>query len=97
MISGVFKKNRRFHFIGIGGVSMSGLARFCLKAGCRVSGSDTVVSDYTGRLAESGVKIFIGHARKNVRGAEVVIYNSAIAEDNPELCAARDNGKLILK
>lgn len=76
---------------------MSALAKYCVAVGMRVSGSDIHESAVTEELARMGVRIYIGHARLNARGAKVVVYTSAVKDDNPELCFARDNKKTIYK
>ncbi len=89
-------KKLNVHFIGIGGVSMSSLANYLIEMGFNVSGSDIMPSLYTERLAEKGCKIYIGHSEKNIDGAQVIVYNSAIGEENAELKAARENKLFIL-
>lgn len=89
-------EHRHVHFIGIGGISMSALALEMLKNGAEVSGSDTVLSHITERLQKAGIKIFEGHAAENISGACLVVKNSAIKEDNPELAAARENNIEII-
>ena len=81
-------KSQRFHFIGIGGSGMSGLAEFALGRGCEVSGSDTASSDSLIRLASLGAKIFDHHSAQNLQGSDQVIFSSAIKPDNEELVAA---------
>ncbi len=77
------------HFVGIGGIGMSGIAEVLINLGYKVSGSDIKESDITKRLESLGAKIFIGHDKENIRGADVVVYSSAITEDNPEVEEAR--------
>lgn len=77
------------HFVGIGGIGMSGIAEVLHNLGYSVQGSDAAASYNTERLAGHGIKLFIGHDAKNVAGAEVVVVSSAIKADNPELMAAR--------
>ncbi|HEY7839417.1 MAG TPA: UDP-N-acetylmuramate--L-alanine ligase [Terriglobales bacterium] len=79
----------RVHFVGIGGIGMSGIAEVLLVQGWPVSGSDLRASAVTARLAQLGARIHIGHAAGNVGDAEVVVTSSAVAEDNPEVAAAR--------
>ena len=86
----------RVHFIGIGGVSMSSLAEYLNRVGFIVSGSDITTSEYTDALVKDGVEVMIGHSAENVDGAQVVVYNSAIGEDNEELNAAKANKSYIL-
>ena len=83
---------KHLHFIGIGGSSMSGLARFMLQKGCAVSGSDRDASHKTEALEKLGVKIYIGHSAENVHGADLVVYSAAIAESNPERAEAKRLG-----
>ena len=77
------------HFVGIGGIGMSGIAEVLVNLGYAVQGSDQAESANVKRLREKGVKIAIGHAAENLAGAEVVVISSAIKSDNPELVAAR--------
>ena len=81
----------RLHFIGIGGVSMSSLARLVKDFGTSVSGSDRESGQRTRALADSGAQIFIGHNERNVIGASLVVYTHAIEDENPELSFARAN------
>ena len=78
------------HFIGIGGAGMSGIAEVLLNLGYQVSGSDLRENAVTRRLAQLGARIRIGHAADNVADCDVVVVSSAVAEDNPELAAARE-------
>ncbi|MBQ9415654.1 MAG: UDP-N-acetylmuramate--L-alanine ligase [Clostridia bacterium] len=71
-------------FIGIGGISMSSLARLAHRKGLKVGGSDRVSSEMTRRLSEEGIEVFIGHAKEHLRGYEAAVYTVAIPEDNPE-------------
>jgi UDP-N-acetylmuramate--alanine ligase len=77
------------HFVGIGGIGMSGIAEVLVNLGYTVQGSDQAESANVKRLREKGVKISIGHAADNLGGAQVVVISSAIKSDNPELTAAR--------
>ena len=81
-----------YHFIAVGGVGMSGLAKYLLQEGFTVSGSDISESKYTKQLVELGGKIFIGHDADNVPENAVVVVSSAIRENNVELMKARDLG-----
>src|SRR5262244_303234 len=85
----MFKRYQQIHFIGIGGIGMSGIAEILLNLGYRVTGSDQKRSDAVERLAELGAKAFIGHQASNVEGAHVVVYSSAVSRDNVEVEAAR--------
>lgn len=77
------------HFVGIGGIGMSGIAEIMLRIGYTVQGSDAKASANTERLEKLGAKIFIGQDGANVEGASAVVYSTAIKADNPELAAAR--------
>jgi UDP-N-acetylmuramate--alanine ligase len=82
-------RTRQIHFVGVGGIGMSGIAELLVNLGYRVSGSDVRRSDITDRLANLGVEIRIGHRAENIGEADVVVVSSAIAADNPEPAAAR--------
>jgi UDP-N-acetylmuramate--alanine ligase len=86
----LYKKFQHIHFVGIGGVGMSGIAEVLLNLGYKVSGSDLKESDTTRRLESLGAKIFVGHKGGNVAQAHVVVVSSAVHEDNPEVIAARE-------
>jgi UDP-N-acetylmuramate--alanine ligase len=79
------------HFIGIGGIGMSGIAEIMLRLGYTVQGSDAKASPNTERLETLGAKVFIGHVEANIGGASAIVYSSAIKIDNPELAAGRTN------
>ncbi|HET9790446.1 MAG TPA: Mur ligase domain-containing protein, partial [Candidatus Angelobacter sp.] len=84
----MFAKIQRIHFVGIGGIGMSGIAEVLLTLGYKVSGSDLRSSSVTDRLAELGAIIFTGHQAENITGAEVVVTSSAVSRTNPEVVAA---------
>ncbi len=84
----MFAKIQRLHFVGIGGIGMSGIAEVLLNLGYKVSGSDLKSSAVTERLAALGATAFAGHRAENIAGAEVVVTSSAIAKDNPEVIEA---------
>ncbi len=83
---------RRIHFVGIGGVGMSGIAEVLNNLGYRVSGSDIKETEITRRLRALGAAVSRGHAAAHVRGAEVVVVSSAVSESNPEVAEARRRG-----
>ncbi|MDD5561193.1 MAG: UDP-N-acetylmuramate--L-alanine ligase [Candidatus Omnitrophica bacterium] len=89
--------NGYYHFIGIGGIGMSGVAHLMLKAGVPVSGSDLKQSRVTEELKRLGARIYIGHNAENIDGQSAVVYSSAIKEDNPEILQARIMGIPLLK
>jgi len=86
----MFKRYQQIHFVGIGGVGMSGIAEILLTLGYRVTGSDRRRNETVERLEQMGAKVFIGHAASNVEGAHVVVYSSAISRDNVELVTAHN-------
>ncbi|MGE3622867.1 MAG: UDP-N-acetylmuramate--L-alanine ligase [Bdellovibrionales bacterium] len=77
------------HFVGIGGIGMSGIAEILHNLGYKIQGSDLTDNYNVKRLREKGVKVFIGHAAENVTDASVVVVSSAVKKDNPEVVAAR--------
>ncbi|MFZ3045737.1 MAG: UDP-N-acetylmuramate--L-alanine ligase [Desulfatirhabdiaceae bacterium] len=85
----MYQKTYHIHFVGIGGIGMSGIAELLLNLGYRVSGSDAASSDITENLKRLGGVIYQGHDGNQVQGADVVVVSSAIAADNPEIVAAR--------
>jgi UDP-N-acetylmuramate--alanine ligase len=84
----MFAKIQRIHFVGIGGIGMSGVAEVLLNLGYKVSGSDLKGSSVTERLAGLGATVFEGHRGENIAGAEVVVTSSAISVENPEVAEA---------
>jgi UDP-N-acetylmuramate--alanine ligase len=84
----MFAKIQQVHFVGIGGIGMSGIAEVLLNLGYKVSGSDLKSSAVTQRLAGLGASVFEGHRAENIAGAEVVVTSSAIAAENPEVLEA---------
>ena len=93
----MFGRLKRVHFVGIGGVGMSGIALVLRNMGFEVSGSDTKESDTTRKLAESGIKVAIGHNAANCADAQVVVYSSAVLSDNPELEYARSKEVPVIR
>src|SRR5215468_11338643 len=85
----MFAKVQRIHFVGIGGIGMSGIAEVLLNLGYKVSGSDLRESSVTQRLASLGAIIFIGHRSENITGSDAVVTTSAVTRDNPEIQGAR--------
>ena len=77
------------HFVGIGGIGMSGIAEVLHNLGYKVQGSDVAESANTRRIAELGMKVMIGHRAENVGNAQVMVVSSAVKKDNPEVLAAR--------
>ncbi len=85
----MYKKTQHIHFVGIGGIGMSGIAEVLINLGYKVSGTDLAQSEITDRLTDLGGTIHIGHDAGRIKGADVVVKSSAIREDNPEVAAAR--------
>ena len=85
----------RYHFIAIGGIGMSGLAKYLLEDGHTVSGSDIADSKYVDKLIELGATVFIGHDAKNVPDDAIIIKSSAIRDNNPEVIRAKELGLKI--
>lgn len=90
-------KNLNLHFIGIGGIGMSGIAEVLINLGYKVSGSDLSKSPTVTRLEGLGAKVYQGHKASNVKEADIVIYSSAITEKNPEFAAAKERNIPIIK
>ena len=86
------KKFKHIHCIGIGGIGLSAIAEIFLSRGCVVSGSDMKESEITDKLIKQGAVIYLGHRAKNIAEAELVVYSSAVSQDNPEIVAAMENG-----
>ena len=87
---------QKFHFIAIGGIGMSGLAKYLLELGCEVSGSDIKESKYTKKVEALGAKVYIGHDAKYVEPDMVIVASTAIRDDNPEKVRARELGLDVL-
>jgi len=83
------RNTQRLHFVGIGGIGMSGIAEILLNLGYAVSGSDLALSNVTGRLQQQGATVYQGHAAAHVQGADVVVISSAVQPDNIEVLTAR--------
>lgn len=84
----MFKKYQHIHFVGIGGIGMSGIAEVLLNLGYRISGSDAKRSSITDRLERLGARVFEGHAAAHIEGAHVVVTSTAVRPDNPEVAEA---------
>src|SRR5690606_15912018 len=89
----MFRHVKKIHFIGIGGIGMSGIAEVLANLGFEVSGSDIKRSKNTDRLEQLyGMRIAEGPAADNIADAEVAVYSSAVRDDNPEVIQAKENG-----
>ncbi len=96
MDNSILKKGLKIHFIGIGGISMSALARILLNDGCIVTGSDAKSSHITEDLEKYGAKITIGQSENNITNQDLVVYTAAIKDDNPEFIAAQKKGIMMV-
>ncbi|MDO8746436.1 MAG: Mur ligase domain-containing protein, partial [Thermodesulfovibrionales bacterium] len=85
----MFEQYRIIHFVGIGGIGMSGIAEVLHNLGYEVTGSDVKESDTTNRLNSLGIKVYIGHRAENVDDAHVVVISSAVSKDNTEVVEAK--------
>ena len=90
-------KKLNLHFIGIGGIGMSGIAEVLLSLGYHVTGSDLNESANVLKLKELGAKIYIGHKTENVKDVQIVVYSSAVDDTNPEVIEAKKQGIPIIK
>ena len=86
----MFEKYRGIHFVGIGGIGMSGIAEVLHNLGYEVTGSDLKDSETTKRLRDLGMKVYTGHRADNIDDAHVLVISSAVSDDNPEVIAARE-------
>src|SRR3989339_1953412 len=93
----MFKNIRKVHFVGIGGIGMSGIAEILLNQGFEITGSDKSLSEVTKRLSDLGIKIYEGHSRENLKDADVLVYSSAVTIDNPEVKAAIERKIPVIK
>src|SRR5215472_5191542 len=91
------KLHRKVHFVGIGGVGMSAIARVLLAMGVSVSGSDLKTTSTLEKLRSLGADVRLGHASDNIKGADAVVISSAIPADNPEVIAARRAGIPVMQ
>lgn len=80
---------KKIHFVGIGGISMSGLAEILIQHGYQVTGSDMKSSNITSKLEDMGVKVYIGHSERNINNPDLVVYTAAVKQNNPELLEAQ--------
>ena len=93
----MFRKVNKVHFVGIGGIGMSGIAELLINLGFMVSGSDLNDSEIIQSLKDKGATVFEGHEASHVSDCEVLVYSSAVPRDNPELAAAHEKNIPIIK
>jgi UDP-N-acetylmuramate--alanine ligase len=95
--SDMIRSHRHVHFVGIGGIGMSAIARVLLALGIGVSGSDLKMNGTLEKLRDLGATVTLGHASDNIRGADAVVISSAIPSDNPEVIAAQRAGIPVMQ
>ena len=93
----MFKKVKQIHFVGIGGIGMSGIAELLLNLNFKISGSDLNRSQNVKRLESKGVNVSINHKAENIKDADVVVYSSAVKLDNIELITAHKNNIPVIR
>ncbi len=89
-------KRWRIHFIGIGGVGMSGLALILKRLGHKVTGCDIAYSKYISLLQKEGIEVFLGHSSSHLEEVDIVVYSSAISKEHPEMRSAKERGLMVL-
>ena len=90
----MFRKTKHNHFVGIGGIGMSGMAELLFRLGYYISGSDNQASERTLHLSNIGISIFIKHNKKNINNSDVVVFSSAIKKNNVEVLKDYNNETL---
>lgn len=90
-------KTRKIHFVGVGGIGMSGIAEFLFNQGLEITGSDLKKSDITVHLEKIGISVFEGHDAKNIKDMDVVVKSSAVKDDNPEIIAAKSQKVPVIR
>ena len=93
----MFRYVKKLHFVGIGGIGMSGIAELLLNLGFKITGSDINDSAVIKNLRNKGAEVSQGHTAKNVTDADVLVYSSAVQEDNPEVIAAQKKVSLLFE
>ena len=93
----MFGKVKKVHFVGIGGIGMSGIAELLINLGFEVTGSDMKTTNITANLQKHGAVIHEGHKPENVNDSDVLVYSSAVQMDNPELQRAKDKQIPIIR
>jgi UDP-N-acetylmuramate--alanine ligase len=93
----LFKKATNIHFVGIGGIGMSGIAELLLNLKFKITGSDINQSQNVKRLERKGIKISLNHSANNIENVDVVVYSSAVKQNNPELIAAHNNNIPVIR
>tara|TARA_B110000263_G_scaffold111551_1_gene97506 strand:+ start:2437 stop:3831 length:1395 start_codon:yes stop_codon:yes gene_type:complete len=93
----LFNKTKKIHFVGIGGIGMSGMAEFLFNHGFQITGSDISISDRTKHLSSKGIEIFHNHNNSNISNQDLIVYSSAINENNVELLQSKELQIPIMK
>ena len=93
----MFKNIKKVHFVGIGGIGMSGIAEILVSQGFKVTGSDKSLSEVTDRLESIGIRVYEGHSPENLKDADVLVYSSAVNVDNPEVKTAIERKIPVIK
>ena len=93
----MFKKVNNIHFVGIGGIGMSGIAELLMNLGFNITGSDINYSQNVKRLEKIGIKISINHNKKNIKDADTIVYSSAVPSDNPEIIQAKNKSIPVVR
>ena len=93
----MLKKTKNIHFIGIGGIGMSGIAELLYSQGFQISGSDLIESDRTKYLSVLGIQVNIGHSSKNIKDADIVVYSSAVDMDNIEILTSKNKNIPVIR
>ena len=97
MTSYMLRKTKKIHFVGIGGIGMSGIAEFLHNKGYEITGSDLHLSETTAHLEKEGIKVYEGHRIENLDNVDVVVRSSAINEDNPEIIYAKNSKITVIR
>ena len=93
----MFRKTKHIHFIGIGGIGMSGMAELLFRLGYHISGSDNQSSDRTLHLSNIGIYLSTKHDKKNIKNCNVVVFSSAIKKNNEEIIEATKKGIPVIR
>ena len=93
----IFGKTKHIHFIGIGGIGMSGMAELLYNHGFEVSGSDINISDRTEHLKSIGITVYKGHSKNHIKKTDLIVYSSAVNLENPEIETGKNNSIPIIK
>ncbi len=93
----MFGRIKKIHFVGLGGIGVSGIAELLHSLGFKITGSDLHPSDITDKLERTGIRFYEGHKAENIQDCDIVVYSSAVKSDNPELKAAHSRGIPVIR